>query len=306
MSDHDFSDNVGVDTDYTNLSIQKITIGKLNDTVTVGNSVSKYAASAGKDETLAAVESRIGITNYPTFALNGTNISFTLDKTVSPKNPLEIMYYVELPAGKSATAEMRWIFYNEAELAYFNIMYSGIAYLLPDGAKEWVTTEVSQYQFKLPEGFKGYVKFNVNQIRSQENSPAGGNTAFKADTKKYLNTTAIVFSSGIEATDTVYLSTPIFVTKGGSVPFAAFVDGETNAARNILTGKVLSRNDLKDYIGVEGNENLNTGDAPEINYNIPEYTGPKQEYGNYEFSRIRQFSLAKNIAMICNTSGSIL
>ena len=168
--------------------------------------------------------------------------------------------------------------------------------MLKEGDSEWTDVTVSTYRFQIPANFKGYIKVMVKNIGNQNNSPAGGGKeAFVNDTTKWLNNTTIGINNLTSDLD-VYVSVPLVVTKGGSIPYAAFVDGEENAARNIFTGAVLTRDDLKEFLGVEGSENLNKGEVPEIDYKIPAYTGAEQSYGNYLFARIRQVVLADNIA----------
>lgn len=301
----------GAAIDYSKFSIQNVTVGKLNAVVEVGKEVPKAALTSPKSDskgivagTITAIDNKLAYTKYPMFKINKTSgtpvdgvafASFSLDAAVSPKNPVEILYYVEVPTGEDIIASAQWNFYNEADLAYYNIMYNGSCSLMATGEKEWKQVSVSAYNFTIPAGFKGYVKFAVRNIHAQDNSPAGGKDTFLADTNKVLKSTSL-FLYNLNSNQDVYLSAPLLVTKAGSVPYVAFVDGETNAARNLFTGKVMTANDLKEFAGVEGNENLNQGEAPAIDYKIPAYKGTKYEYGNYEFARIRQYVLAKNVA----------
>ena len=302
----------GTAIDYSDFSIQELTVGKLSGDVRVGSAVPKSAVLAQgntnkniADGVISAVSSRIGITDYPSIKINKDGgkyedhvryATFTTDLNFSSANPLEVMYYIELPAGKTVSAEFSWIFENSLGDDYYCHIYSGKCWLMASEEKEWTSTNIAGYQFSFPVGFKGYVKFVVNNIVSQNNSPAGGRDVFMSDTNKKLYSTHIGLF-GVTASDDVYFSAPVFVTKGGSVPFAAFVDGDRTVARNIFTGAVMTENDLQDFSGVEGNENLNQGQVPEIDYKIPEYTGQAYDYGDREFARIRQFILQDNIAV---------
>ena len=309
----------GADIDYTDIDIMKVIVGKLKGVVKIGGDLTDVGVSTAQKGTIEAVASANKLTNYPSFKINAQTskapldglaaavANFTLDKSVAPKNPHELMYYVEVPSDKDMKATVTWNFYSENGLAYYNTMYNGTCSILKEGETEWKELKISLYKFTLPAGFKGYIKFKTDAIGVQSNSPAyvyavdEGLTDldvkqfFKADTTKYLATTAFCLSECSEDMD-VIVSVPLFVVDNGAVPNVAFVDGETKAAYNIFTGEVATRDSLKDYIGVSGGEILEAGEAPEINYNIPKYTGTKYEYGNYEFARVRQFVLAKNIA----------
>ncbi len=300
----------GAAIDYSKLSIQNVTVARVNGVVTIGGAVpasvnapaiTKPGLSAG---TVTAVDSILGITKYPSFKVNkdsgtyddwGNYLTMSHD-TALTKDVIELWHYIKLPAGKeNVQINTQYNFTkNGSETAnpYAAYVINGKASIMAKGEKEWTTVDVKNYVFTLPKGFEGYVRYTTNNLYATY----GGTTdEFKVDTEKRL-TNSIIKLFGLSASDDVYIAPTIVVTKGGSVPYAAFVDGETNAARNITTGKVLNTTDLKDYIGVEGNENLNKDTAPKIDYTIPKYNGTKYEYGNYEFARVKQFILNANVA----------
>lgn len=301
----------GDNIDYTDYSIQCVTVGKLNGTVSVGKTLDSAVVSTVKNGTITAVESRNKLTNYPSFKVNvateevaagslaSTIVNFTFDKETASKNPAELLYYVEIPGMESHNASVSWNFYNAKGAAYYNNIYNGKCYMLKAGDDEWTEVKIQSYQFTIPANFKGYIKFIVSTINAQTNSPAvsgsglNGKEAFVADTDKWLGFTRIGIN-GLSSNMDVYVSTPLFVTKTGEIPYAAFVDGEENAARNIFTGAVLTPNILGNGNG--GSEELNPDEPPENDYKIPEYTGVAYNYDGKEFARIKQFILQDNIA----------
>lgn len=227
-----------------------------------------------------AIDSAIGLTKHPSFSLTRKTgsiaensdilASFNFDSKTN-SGAESVLFYVKMPSDSpTKLTKLLFNFTDPDGRTVVAFIYSGMCLLMEKGSDTWTSAPIDSYYFDLPAGFEGYIRFDYSSLYS----PSG-----KTITSDYSITTAHIYipeTSGSE----IVLGLPLLVTENNNSGTAVYLNGDTNAARDIFTGAVLKKEDVI--------KKVNIGDTIET---LPDYTTLDYEIHTIEESDYSDSSL---------------
>ena len=309
--------------EYGELDIMHVRTAKLKGSIIVGNPLSTdiYVPGFGNG---SATNSLVGISNYPMFKVTDADVPVGIAKnTVFTANydysqnigASSIMFYVKLPADSDADFAMSTSWrHKDGKNSTGAYNYSGIFYTMAKGETKWSYKTINKYWHTLPKGFEGYIRIDLKDINAVYAFDEQGRVAYLRDEKDELILDAnnkpikdpdanYYHLNGDWGIETVYaafsrdsedqlvnaiISSPILIDEFiplQTIQNIAYVDGDTNAARDIFTGKVVKLGDFDETAGAEPN------------YWIPHHTGAAENYDKCLIMSTKNVKLADAVLL---------
>lgn len=283
--DYDIGKYEGEKINYGATKITSVKTTKLAESVHNGQPISTKAFSDGDTDSptctnAKAIDSAIGLTKHPSFSLTRKTGSIAEDADLlasfyfdgkTNSGAESVLFYVKMPS--DSPKKLSKILFNFTDpdgrtvVAY---IYNGMCSLMEKGSDTWTPAPIDAYYFDLPAGFEGYIRFDYSTLYS----PSG-----KTITPDYNITLALIYipeTSGSE----IVLGLPLLLTENNNSGTAVYLNGDTNAARDIFTGAVLKKEDVI--------KKVNIGDTIET---LPDYTTLDYEIHTIEESDYSDSSL---------------
>ena len=264
--DYDIGKYEGEKINYGATKITSLKTTKLAESVHIGqpistNAFSDWDADSSTCTNAKAIDSAIGLTKHPSFSLTRKTgsiaensdilASFHFDSKTN-SGAESVLFYVKMPSDSpTKLTKLLFNFTDPDGRSVAAFIYSGMCSLMEKGSDTWTSAPIDSYYFDLPAGFEGYIRFDYSSLYSPSEKPI---------TSDYSITTAHIYipeTSGSE----IVLGLPLLVTENNNSGTAVYLNGDTNAARDIFTGAVLKKEDVI--------KEVNIGDTIEA---LPDYT----------------------------------
>lgn len=283
--DYDIGKYEGEKINYGATKITSVKTTKLAESVHNGQPISTKAFSDWDADSptctnAKAIDSAIGLTKHPSFSLTRKTgsiaensdilASFNFDSKTN-SGAESVLFYVKMPSDSpTKLTKLLFNFTDPDGRTVVAFIYSGMCLLMEKGSDTWTSAPIDSYYFDLPAGFEGYIRFDYSTLYSPSGKPI---------TSDYSITTAHIYipeTSGSE----IVLGLPLLVTENNNSGTAVYLNGDTNAARDIFTGAVLKKEDVI--------KKVNIGDTIET---LPDYTTLDYEIHTIEESDYSDSSL---------------
>lgn len=264
--DYDIGKYEGEKINYGATKITSVKTTKLAGSVHNGQPISTKAfsdwdADSSTCTNAKAIDSAIGLTKHPSFSLTRKTgsiaensdilASFNFDSKTN-SGAESVLFYVKMPSDSpTKLTKLLFNFTDPDGRTVVAFIYSGMCLLMEKGSDTWTSAPIDSYYFDLPAGFEGYIRFDYSSLYSPSGKPI---------TSDYSITLAHIYipeTSGSE----IVLGLPLLVTENNNSGTAVYLNGDTNAARDIFTGAVLKKEDVI--------KKVNIGDTIET---LPDYT----------------------------------
>ena len=299
----------GAKEDYKTLSFANVTVAVTDKELAPGAMIPESVISVDGDNTLAIIESLVGITKMPSFEVTKTATNDDFSTAVYNTDYSKYMgaeaamIYVKNPADSTVGVRVDWKFAQSesvtAEGTQFGSSKADSAnpmckvYVLAKGADAWQQLNVVKGVVTLPANFEGYIRYDYQNLYLSDDF------GYALDETWGLAGAEVMFE-GLEAEQKVMFSAPMIVNNlTDSVVGKAYIGFENKAVRDIFTGEIvladalLGSEDDDDDSGNSGNQGGTTTD--DTDYRIPAYTGEAQNYMGLTIMKARMSKLVAPI-----------